>query len=120
MRPLDPVANAKSSLSAARERFEALTSAEQVTILALVWSFGVGGNGIAKTPRQTSHELAAEAIKNKQLPDPHDSEVVVTQPRPESEQHGANDLRALAAAAQIQIDEYDVLAEHSESESSSH
>jgi len=36
MQPLDPVANAKLSFSAALERFEALTPAEQLPILAFV------------------------------------------------------------------------------------
>ena len=118
MQPLDPVVNAKSSLSAALQRFEALTTADQLSILTFVLGWGVGADRLAKATRQTSDELGAEAIKDKQPPD-HDSKTVVVQPQPETEQHGGNHLRELAAAAQIQIFEYDVLAEHSKSEGSS-
>ncbi len=117
MQQLDSLASANSSFSAALQKFEALTAAEQLPILAFMLRYEIGRIGVAKSPARARQEPAAAPMIDTPSTRSADSKVVVTQP-PES-QRGATEVRELAAAAKIQFLEAALLGPYGEIQSSS-
>ncbi len=118
MQQLDPVANANLSFAAALKNFETLLPAEQLSILAFVLRYEVGGTTGADTRRPTSHKCAAAPTNDQPRTESGDSEVLAIQPQRESEQRGAGYLHELAAAANIQLIENYALGRQSENQTS--
>ncbi|MGO9513634.1 MAG: hypothetical protein ACLP2F_08335 [Steroidobacteraceae bacterium] len=116
MQRFDPI-DANVSFDSALKRFEALPPSEQLPILAFMLSYAGGGIGFAEIPRRTGDERSTAAVDDKPLTDSVDSKVVVTQPQPKSEERGVNDLRNLAAAANMQLAEYNALGQHGDNQS---
>jgi hypothetical protein len=123
MQQLDPLASADLNFTAALKRFESLTLAEQLPLLAFALREELKWMGLAESPRRTSVQAAPTAISEELSTQHGEAQEAVSQPqqkpRPEPERAAGADLCELAATVGTQLSGKLSISEWSEPPSAS-